>query len=407
MKSSTHRAILLVCFCFGIIAAGPLISGTSGSFNNGSSITITGSGFGTKAKAAPIRWDDFENATVGQTVNQASGGWWNQNSETTWKINSSNQRNNSSRNAIAELYRSGVIYKNGVGFKQSGKTYINLWCRFDWGTGDDSYQIKLFRAAASCGNNAYSPHVAAFAWFYTSGSSRIQWINKAPEYGMASTNLYTRLPHPKDRPAPVWLNLGMMIDARSTNGSVTVWSSDHRGGAMLKASRSGQVRTADATFDGMKIGEYVGNGGSGTTLFYDDIYVDNSWSRVELGDKPDYNTCTMREIQVPSQWSGSSVTVTMNQGAFDEGDQAYLFVVDGNNNVSRGYPATIGGQGQTRITTRSAKRMNGSMDGWMNGCFDVLGRSQMSNQGRGISSKGVWFTVGAGTRTRPKRTVIQ
>lgn len=384
-------ALMVLAVVFGmscLVCAAPVINSATGSFNSGGTAILHGSGFGTKAKAAPLRWDDFEDATVGQTVKQASNGWWNQNTETTWKIHSSNQRTNSTRNAIAGLYRSGIIYQNNLGFAQSGKTYINLWCRFDWGTGDDSYQVKLFRAAAYCGNDAYPPHNACYAFNYASGKAHLQWINKAaPEYDMPSRNLYTVMPHPNQDMDPFWMNIGMLIDSRSTNGTISVWASDFNGGPIQQRTRTGEVRPAEANFDGLKIGEYVGSGGNGTTLYYDNIYVDNSWARVELGDKPVYAECTVREMQIPSAWSGSSVTVTMNQGTFKKDDKAYLFVVDGNNNVSAGKEVVIGG-GETKVRTRAARWTNGQMDGWTNGLYDVLGRRFV------------------GTKTQEMRTVV-
>lgn len=34
--------------------------------------------------------------------------------------------------------------------------------------------------------------------------------------------------------------------------------------------------------------------------------------------------------------------VTVNQGTFENGEQAYLFVVDADGEISEGYPAVIG-----------------------------------------------------------------
>lgn len=62
----------------------------------------------------------------------------------------------------------------------------------------------------------------------------------------------------------------------------------------------------------------------------DDVYVDDSWCRVPAGDSATYNSCTSREPQIPSAWSDSSVTVTLNKGAFSSLSGKHLFVVTNN-----------------------------------------------------------------------------
>jgi len=41
------------------------VSGISGTVSNNSSVTVSGAGFGTKAQAAPLKWDNFESGAVG------------------------------------------------------------------------------------------------------------------------------------------------------------------------------------------------------------------------------------------------------------------------------------------------------------------------------------------------------
>ena len=79
--------------------------------------------------------------------------------------------------------------------------------------------------------------------------------------------------------------------------------------------------------------------------YYDDIYINNSWARVEIGDDPDYDSCTHREMQIPTAWSSDSVDITVNQGSFPDGATAYLFVVDEDGIVNTtGKSITFGGQ---------------------------------------------------------------
>jgi hypothetical protein len=79
----------------------------------------------------------------------------------------------------------------------------------------------------------------------------------------------------------------------------------------------------------------------------DDFYIQRgTLARVEIGDRSSWKSCTWREIQKPSAWSNSSITIQLNRGSFQQGQTAYLYVVDANGTVnSQGYPFTVGGGG--------------------------------------------------------------
>ena len=77
--------------------------------------------------------------------------------------------------------------------------------------------------------------------------------------------------------------------------------------------------------------------------YFDDVYIDNSISRVMLADAANYEEATIIEPQIPSSWSDGSITVTGNLGKFSASGIAFLFVFDAENNHNTvGYPVTIG-----------------------------------------------------------------
>ena len=69
---------------------------------------------------------------------------------------------------------------------------------------------------------------------------------------------------------------------------------------------------------------------------FDEIYVDVTRARVEIGDAATFGAFTHREAQIPTAWSDGSVTFTVNQGSFADGSTAYLFVVDDTGAASAG-----------------------------------------------------------------------
>jgi hypothetical protein len=83
---------------------------------------------------------------------------------------------------------------------------------------------------------------------------------------------------------------------------------------------------------------------AGTTeeIYTDEIFIQmGSGAHVEIGNNSTYLSCTHRELQVPSIWTGTSITVDITQGSLEDGSY-WLFVVDENGDVSNGLPITIG-----------------------------------------------------------------
>jgi hypothetical protein len=75
----------------------------------------------------------------------------------------------------------------------------------------------------------------------------------------------------------------------------------------------------------------------------DDIYVQDTRARVEIGNASTWSACTQREIQKPTSWSNGTISFTLNQGTFRSGQQVYLYVVDASGQVNAaGYPMVIG-----------------------------------------------------------------
>lgn len=87
---------------------------------------------------------------------------------------------------------------------------------------------------------------------------------------------------------------------------------------------------------------YLGNGLDYGDIYIDDVFVQvGSQARVEIGDNATWANCTHREIQIPTVWAVDEITITVNQGSFENGT-AYLFVVDSDGTASDGYPIQFG-----------------------------------------------------------------
>lgn len=79
----------------------------------------------------------------------------------------------------------------------------------------------------------------------------------------------------------------------------------------------------------------------------DDFFLDFTKARLELSESSTWSEAVQvhKEIQIPAAWSDNSIEFTVNQGSFQNRDQAYLYIIDeyGSINVN-GYQITFGGQ---------------------------------------------------------------
>ena len=89
------------------------------------------------------------------------------------------------------------------------------------------------------------------------------------------------------------------------------------------------------------IGSYFSGASANTYVDYDDIYLDHTLARVEIGENPNWNECTHSEIQPPISWSQDSIKIKVNQGTFSQNGTAYFFVIDKSGTASDGYAITF------------------------------------------------------------------
>ena len=94
-------------------------------------------------------------------------------------------------------------------------------------------------------------------------------------------------------------------------------------------------------WDRFTVPGWYGNGdNTHNQMTYDDIYVatgPNAAARIEIGDAPTYKKSRNLAISTPQTWSDSQIVFTLRAGPFTDFSHAYLYVVDANNNVSKGY----------------------------------------------------------------------
>lgn len=328
-------AALAICIA---PASAQTVSGVSGTLQHGASLVITGSNFGTKPTASPLIFDDVE------------GGSFDSRWSSTTHMSPSGAESRHANSAGCGTvnfrgYESGGWFTGGS--NNAGPWFCQYWFKLDddWNWGSGTYgemganlaNIKIFRMwetgpadedfviategwGGSCiwtVENVAAGNVGWFEGDYKQNWSKGTWHLFQFEY--------------KDS------------DVGQNNGVIRMW----RDGRLVLEKTNLLTRENYSAFKRPFILGFYNSWGDASTddnhFYIDDAYIDTSWARVELGNASTYGACTHREVQLPTSWSTSQVAVTVNQGSFTGGQQAYLFVVNANGQASPGFPVTVSG----------------------------------------------------------------
>ena len=326
--------------------AGPVVTAVSGTLQHGATITITGSGFGVKNPAPPIIWADFEDGTGNPTNMGQRSSWSNTLAESNFAINSDNNLPGSTHNVV------GIYWDPNSKIKHSSfefhidktspywtKAFV-YWKRyFDF---EPPGRMGIFRiltdtmplysfAFAYPGSelNGYNNRTIACDIYQGPAYTKNQWMTEEVYWqfeGGSGLNLRGER----------CLGGGTGVADYNRNGKTIYHNETIDNGV----SRYYQVITANLLSSNGDTVSPVGG-----KVYMDNIYIDETLARVMICPQPKWSARTNCEIQIPSTWSDTSITATVNQGSIDGLNRAYLYVVDTNGRVNKeGYPLKVKSQ---------------------------------------------------------------
>ncbi|MDY6951849.1 MAG: DNRLRE domain-containing protein [Thermodesulfobacteriota bacterium] len=352
----------------------------SGVASNGSSVTISGSGFGSKSPAGPILWDNFEDGVD----TSATVGVWDQIGEEVREETSVVR--SGSRCARAELGGSdsyGAMEKAcSVGTNE--KLYVYLWRRYKNPlTYEQQKALRIYKG----GGDSFG-----LTWGYP--------------YGLAAVELCDEtkwITNPAHFPSEdVWYNetfvfqLGSGIDTHDGFYSYAKWDVGGDGGTVLSVD---DANYKCAGYPGDLVTLYIekyGRGAGDNEQYVDDVYMDTTWQRVIIGNNQTFSQCTHREIQIPTTWADGQITITVNTGSLPDGLTAYLFVVDAEGDANaNGYPIVIGGTGEDTAPPTTSDHDPAKDETGVTADTNVVVHVQDS--GDGVDQSSIVMTVNGGT----------
>jgi hypothetical protein len=314
--------------------AAPTVGGVSGTLSTGQTVTISGSGFGSKSSASPVLWDNFEGGAAGNGTQGAPAtiGKWD---------TGAGSENVSYSNQVAHTGKQsadGNFVTNYNASLAKNMTFSRLYMDFWMLVKYNSIKSRNFKPWRLYGDN--DNYQLDYVWLCNSNLMNRVQANTGLGLGDYGGPAYSN---------GQWMHIQLSYQQSSpgqTNGAVHHFINSVVAGL---DSNSVETETASASFDQIRIGHYwdsnsddVCPSNSGAHIYVDDAYIDTSWSRVEIGNSSSYTAATHREIQVAKTWADGSVTVNFNPGSFTSGSAAWLFVIDANGNTSAGKQITIG-----------------------------------------------------------------
>ncbi|MBK8508351.1 MAG: hypothetical protein IPL51_06760 [Candidatus Competibacteraceae bacterium] len=303
--------------------------------NNGQSLTIQGSGFNTHSKFGGDQpflnkaWNNFENGTL-NGGNIEMGGY-----PQNWRINTINNKPNSKKYA-EKFFNDGRLGALEIDQNNTpNEWFISFWFKVL----DNNQSGKFLRIYGSNGN----------IYFSTGGPDY-----QIRAYGEGADGP-TQWGSPNTFTPNKWHKFEVYM--RENPKALIVWLDGKQ-----QWSRPDMVAT---NFGGnghtMDIGNMIdsaeeGYGDKGS-YSYDDVYVDHTQSRVEIGNASTWSASTIRAIQIPTSWSDSSIKVNLNKGSITS-DTAYLFVIDSAGNASTGYPINLKSTSTSTLSAPANLKLN-------------------------------------------------
>ena len=346
-----HRFIvfIIIFLNLGIAAATPSLTGLS---RVGNVITIIGSGFSSKTTPGPIFYDNFEDATTGQTINEYSDHWTDKSNEQVFSVIDTLQKVGSTKCVASPDVgvTTAEAWVNNVGFATTSKILLHYWVRIDWGSGTaDYYQLKQLTLCYNTEANAASdyPAYALFSWdnYHFPSEGGVCEYYWQMYYDGATPSITHHYPddamnypytyYPID---DAWVNVTLELyqgTVGNEDATHVSWIVNPGRDYVTKKEVSNFLMLDVAEpINSIHLRGYLGVGGTSAYIYYDDIYVDNSWARIEIGNNSSYDACTKRQIQIASTWADTSVSFPISDEMFQAGDTVYIFIVDINGVVN-------------------------------------------------------------------------
>ena len=316
-------------------AGAPSVTSITGTISHGGSVTLNGSNFGTKPTAAPELWDTIDNIASysglsnGDTITVGGSNPYNTNSffdsgavkyQDTADSNWTTERRHS---------RSTAQYKSNA--SASGELGERSWTKTD-----DTIQVWHVKYDRALPNNSvdkiarYSDSANQTTRTFTWGTT-LQLIFDSPNFLINNNDAGS----PWDGDSGNWNVL--LLQFKGSTRQLTVRIGDN----IIIDNEPWAVASSPMQFNQQWRTGYDGNGTVTPIWWESDKYIDSSLAAVFVGNASTWAACTNFEMQIPTSWADTAITVTTNLGAFSSSETVYYYVMDNTGNISAAHSEVL------------------------------------------------------------------
>lgn len=327
---------------------------------HGASAAINGSGFGTGP--TPIIYDDFSGGTDGNqilTANASGVGQWETGSgyeDMYYDAKTRGVHTKCAYHPFRSASPSANLCKNSAGWGSGTDLYVDYWQRLELidqisrsfktlrfygktssGGGQDNYQIVRTHLGHNNPGPLQEDQIVAYETLdgANAGQTTTEYsagVTQTAKNGNWVHHQYLIRFHASDFNDDRFINYENCVKYRDDGPNVNAVKVRANNTSFLNQFRQGENWQLDDAGTGLL--------NSGADVWSSCVHFQTGWARVELGDNATYGSCTIREIQRTTSWSGSAIDYVVNKGALSSGT-VYEHVIDANNNVVQSTARTM------------------------------------------------------------------
>lgn len=329
------------------------VTSVTGTFGDTQSVTVAGAGFGTHASISSIEYlrPTVDTGTPGATFSKTG---WTKVTGTGATVTYDDTGGRGSQAAcIKKTYTdngSNGDYLNAIYWGDSSEKtslYASYWMRPDYQGWDGN--LKLWRIMSEtnvfdtktllyCGSDLLHFYKSSTSYWIRRDASKVGvWYLQNTAESLAVDTEWRRAEIYWTKSTADTPDGTIIYNVHSDNTITKIfnwpnWVETHSASLSTNVAKYFFIQDYYGSNNGIDSADkkmYIGA----------DVYIQSGTpARIEIGDAADWNVCTHREIQYPTAWADTSISVTLNRGTFNTGVQLYLFVVNANNVPTAGHP---------------------------------------------------------------------
>lgn len=317
------------------IGATPSLTGTSGTAGTDNSLTIFGSGFGTKSRSKLWLWADAQEGSLAPHSSLSDGTSFAETQNMT-SLNDGNKRwgNGVFRSNwnYTSTQRAATLRPSNPTVTGSTRMFISWWEKSDinylpTGTSENwKSGVRVWWNITGSGerNNHYFASVSVGQTV-----DQLRFTNEFPTVSsyMGSSYGFTN---------STWRRIMAIYEMNSSAGSGDGSIKIYKNNTLVKNITGWSFTdSAHPNYPNQIFFQQVianANVPSGQNFWLSDLAVEDSWGRVEIGDASTLAACTQLELQPYTSWSDNTITITQRLGTLS--GSKWIYICDSDNNCN-------------------------------------------------------------------------